>query len=122
MAIGKRQKTPGSEVYQWAQERSNIDENALKADPGFPRTDGEITSKLIKTCRQGRFGLIFQQMVEAESLTTGAMPCSRVMLRTIFKYFQLERDREGTLGERNLLSLRMAGNTHADLEDVHNST
>ena len=38
------------------------------------------------------------------------------MLRTIFKYFHLERDRIGMLGERNLLSLRIPGNTHADLE------
>ena len=55
-------------------------------------------------------------MVESERLSSGSMPCGRVMLRTIFKYFQLERDRIGMLGERNLLSLRIAGNTHADLE------
>ena len=116
MAIGKLQKTPGSDVYQWAQECLSVDEATLKADPRFPRTDREIASKLIKTCRKGRFGLIFQQMVESERLSSGSMPCGRVMLRTIFKYFQLERDRIGMLGERNLLSLRIAGNTHADLE------
>ena len=43
------------------------------------------------------------------------MPCGRVMLKKISQYFQLERDRIGMLGERNLLSLRIPGNTHADL-------
>ena len=116
MAIGKLQKTPGSEVYQWAQECLTSGEAELKADPRFPRTDREIASKLLKTCRKGRFGLIFQQMVEAERLLSGSMPCGRVMLQKIFHYFQLERDRIGMLGERNLLSLRIPGNTHADLE------
>ena len=55
-------------------------------------------------------------MVEAERAASGAMPCGRAMLRKIFKHFQLERDRIGMLGERNLLSLRVAGNTVADLE------
>ena len=116
MAIGKLQKTPGSDVYQWAQECLTFSESDLKADPRYPRTDREIASKLLKTCRRGRFGLIFQQMVEAERLTSGSMPCGRVMLQKIFQYFQLERDRIGMLGERNLLSLHIAGNTHADLE------
>ena len=61
-------------------------------------------------------------MVEAERLLSGSMPCGRVMLQKIFHYFQLERDRIGMLGERNLLSLRIPGNTHADLEafrDIH---
>ena len=43
------------------------------------------------------------------------MPCGRAMLRRIFKYFQLERGRLGMLGERNLLSLKVPGNTVADL-------
>ena len=116
MAIGKLQKTPGNEVYQWAQECMTSTENQLKTDPRFPRTDREIASKLIKTCRRGRFGLIFQQMVESERLSSGSMPCGRVMLQKIFHYFQLERDRIGMLGERNLLSLRIPGNTHQDLE------
>ena len=47
MAIGKLQKTPGSEVYQWAQECLTTDESTLKLDPRFPRTDREIASKLI---------------------------------------------------------------------------
>ena len=116
MAIGKLQKTPGNEVYQWAQECMTSTENQLKTDPRFPRTDREIASKLIKTCRRGRFGLIFQQMVESERLSSGSMPCGRVMLQKIFHYFQLERDRIGMLGERNLLSLRIPGNTHQDPE------
>lgn len=116
MAIGKLQKTPGHEVYQWAQECLSLDESQLKIDPRFPRTNREIASKLLKTCRRGRFGLLFQQMVESERASTGAMPCGRSMLRKIFKHFQLERDRIGMLGERNLLSLKVAGNTVADLE------
>ena len=116
MSIGKLQKTPGNEVYQWAQECLTNDEAVLQADPRYPRTDREIASRLIKTCKRGRFGLVFQQMVEAERAASGAMPCGRAMLRKIFKHFQLERDCIGMLGERNLLSLKVAGNTVADLE------
>ena len=116
MAIGRLQKTPGNELYQWAQECLTTDEAQLQADPRYPRTDREIASKLLKTCRRGKFGLIFQQMVEAERAASGSMPCGRAMLRKIFKHFQLERDRIGMLGERNLLSLKVAGNTVADLE------
>ena len=116
MSIGKLQKTPGNEVYQWGQECLTNDEAVLQADPRYPRTDREIASRLIKTCKRGRFGLVFQQMVEAERAASGAMPCGRAMLRKIFKHFQLERDRIGMLGERNLLSLRVAGNTVAGLE------
>ena len=116
MAIGKLQKTPGSEVYQWAQECLTSTEALLESDPRFTRTDREIASKLIKTCRRGRFGLVSQQMVESERLSTGSMQCGRVLLKKIFQYFQLERDRIGMLCERNLLSLRIPGNTHQDLE------
>ena len=38
------------------------------------------------------------------------------MLRTIFKHFQLERGRIGTLGGRNLLKLSLAGPSLADLD------
>ena len=38
------------------------------------------------------------------------------MLRSIFKHFQLERDRIGILGERNLLGLKLAGQSVADIE------
>ena len=116
MATGKLQKTPGSDMYQWAQECLASTEAELKADPKYPRTDREIASKLLKTCRKGRFGFIFQQMVEAERLLSGSMLCGRVMPQKIFHYFQLERDRIGMLGEHNWLSLRIPGNTHSDLE------
>ena len=36
MSIGKLQKTPGNEVYQWAQECLTIDEAVLQADPRYP--------------------------------------------------------------------------------------
>ena len=49
-------------------------------------------------------------------MSSGGMPNGRVMLRAIFKHFQLERDRIGMLGERNLLSMKMQGNDAAALE------
>ena len=116
MSIGKLQKTHGHEVYAWAQECLTHDEAILKADPRFPRTDRELAAKLIKTCRTGRFGILFQQMVESERAESGGMPCGRVMLRLIFKHFQLERDRIGMLGERNLLQLKVPGKNVSDLE------
>ena len=61
MAIGKLQKTRGHEVYQWAQECMTSEDATLRADPRFPRTDREIASKLLKTCKKGRFGLIFNK-------------------------------------------------------------
>ena len=115
MAIGKLQKTPGNELYLWAQECLTLTEEELQADPRYPRTDCEVASKLLGTCKDGRFGLLFNQMLESERAASGAMPCGRAMLRSIFKHFQLERDRLGMLGERNLLSLKVPGNTIADL-------
>ena len=91
-------------------------EAQLKQDPRFPRLTREVSAKLLKTCRSGRFGLLFQQMTEAERMSSGGMPNGRVMLRAIFKHFQLERDRIGMLGERNLLSMKMQGNDAAALE------
>ncbi len=79
MSIGKLQKSHGHEVYAWAQECVSHEESVLNADPRFPRTDREITAKLIKTCKSGKFGILFQQMVETERSTTGGMPCGRVM-------------------------------------------
>ena len=38
------------------------------------------------------------------------------MLRAIFKHFQLERGRLGTLGGRNSLKLSLAGPSLADLD------
>lgn len=38
MAIGNLQKTPGSEVYQWAQECLTASEDALKLDPRLEQT------------------------------------------------------------------------------------
>ena len=115
MAIGKLQKTPGNELFLWAQECLTLTEEELQADPRYPRTDREVASKLLGTCKDGRFGLLFNQMLESERAASGAMPCGRAMLRRIFKHFQLERDRLGMLGERNLLSLKVPGNTIADL-------
>ena len=116
MAIGKLQKTHGSELYQWAQECLTSDEAELQADPRYPRTDREIASKLISSCKIGRFSLAFQQMVESERAACGAMPCGRAMLRKVSKHYQLERDRIGMLAERNLLSLKVTGDSVADLE------
>lgn len=54
--------------------------------------------------------------LEQQRILNGGMPCGRVMLRKIFHHFKLERDRLGTLGERNLLSLRLNGATLPELE------
>ena len=97
MAIGKLQKTPGNELYLWAQECLTLTGEQLQADPRYPRTDREVASKLLGTCKHGRFGLLFNQMLESERAASGAMPCGRAMLRRVFKYFQLERDRLGML-------------------------
>ena len=116
MTIGKLQRTEGDEVYQWIQEVQFLEDKALKSDTRFPRLNREIAAKLIKVCKKGKFGLLFQQMVESERLTSGSMPNGRVMLRAIIRHFQLERDRQGMLGERNLLQLKLAGHSIADLE------
>ena len=92
------------------------DEAELQADPRYPRTDREIASKLFSSCKVGRFSLAFQRMVESERAACGAMPCGRAMLRKVFKHYQLERDRIGMLAERNLLSLKVTGNSVANLE------
>ena len=117
MAIGKVQRTAGDEVYIWAQECMTLSDTQLKADLRFPRLNREIAAKLIRACRKGRFGLLFQQQVEQERSRSGGMPNGRCMLRAIFRHFQLERDRIGMLAERNLLSTRVAGGSLQDLED-----
>ena len=53
MAIGKLQKTPGNELYLWAQECLTSTEEELQADPRYPRTDREVASKLLGTCKGG---------------------------------------------------------------------
>ena len=90
LAVGKLQKTPTNEVYLWIQEVLTKFENELTSDLSFPRLDRELAAKLVKTCRKGRFGLLFQQMVEVERTRTGGMPCGRVMLKKILSHFQLE--------------------------------
>ena len=64
LAVGKLQKTPTNEVYLWIQEVLTKSESELTDDPSFPRLDRELAAKLVKTCRKGHFGLLFQQMVE----------------------------------------------------------
>ena len=61
MAIGKVQRSPGNEVYLCAQDCLKLDEKSLASDLRFPRLDREIAAKLIKVCRSGRVGLLFQQ-------------------------------------------------------------
>ena len=117
LAVGKLQKTPTNEVYLWIQEVLTKSESELTNDPSFPRLDRELAAKLVKTCRKGHFGLLFQQMVEVERTRTGGMPCGRVMLKKILSHFQLERDRLGMLGERNLLTMKLMGSTVQDLEN-----
>ena len=72
MAISKVQRTAGDEVYIWAQECRTLSDSQLKADRRFPRLNREITAKLIRACRRGRFGLLFQQQVEQERTRSGS--------------------------------------------------
>ncbi|CAE7560940.1 RE1 [Symbiodinium natans] len=116
VAIGRVQRSPGNEVYIWAQDCLTKTDQELIRDQRFPRLQREIAAKLLKVCRKGRFGLLFQQMVERERIDTGGMPNGRCMLRAIFKHFQLEHDRIGMLGERNLLNIRLAGDGPHHLE------
>ena len=116
MAIGRVQRTSGNEVYLWAQDCITKSSAELVADKRFPRLDREIAAKLLKVVRKGRFGLLFQQMVEQERSISGGVPNGCCMLRAIFRHFQLERDRIGMLGERNLLNLRLGGTALSDVE------
>ena len=63
MAIGRLQKTTDDELYLWAQDCLTSSEEQLRADKRFPHTTREIAAKLLKTCRKGKFGLLFQNMV-----------------------------------------------------------
>lgn len=63
MAVGRLQKTSGNDLYRWAQECLTAGEEELQLCARFPRTDREIAAKLLKTCKKGRWGLLFQQMV-----------------------------------------------------------
>ena len=101
MAIGRLQKSTGDELYLWAQDCLTKSDAQLKADQRFPRTDREVTAKLLKTCRKGKFGLLFQGMVEHERSVTGGMPNGRIMMASIFRHF---------------LNLKLAGQSVADLE------
>ena len=64
MAIGKVQQTAGDEVYIWAQDCMTLTDSQLKKDLRFPCLSREIAAKLIRACRKGKFGLLFQQHVE----------------------------------------------------------
>ena len=57
-----------------------LTDTQLKADLRFPRLNREIAAKLIRACRKGRFGLLFQQQVEQERSRSGGMPNGRCML------------------------------------------
>ena len=89
MAIGRLQKSPGDELYLWAQDCLTKSDAQLKADQSFPRTDREVTAKLLNTCRKGKFGLLFQGMVEHERSVTGGMPNGRIMMASIFRGTEL---------------------------------
>ena len=85
LAVGKLQKTPTNEVYLWIQEVLTKSESELTDDPSFPRLDRELAAKLVKTCRKGHFGLLFQQMVEVELGQGGChvvVSCLRKFSRT----------------------------------------
>ena len=92
--IGTLQKTPGPDLYHWAQECLTKDDSALRSDRRFARTDREIAAKMSKVCKSGRFGTIFQRMVEESRLSGVGMPCGRDMLATVFSHFQSVKERQ----------------------------
>ena len=65
---------------------------------------------------EGQFGL-FQTMTEEARRLTGDMPHGRVMLFRVFHKFDLDSDRHGQLGERDLLDVEMNGKGVDALED-----
>ena len=60
MAIGRLQKTPGDEVYQWAQACMSSSEQELIADKRFPRLDREVAAKLLKPAAKVSSGSCFK--------------------------------------------------------------
>ena len=79
MNIGSLQKSAGNDLYMWAQECLTREDSDLPLDKRFPRTDREIATKMLKVCKAGRFGIIFQRMVEESRLAGKGMPCGRVL-------------------------------------------
>ena len=115
MATGKVLHTAGDEVYKWAQDCMLLSDSQLKAR--FPRLDREIAARRIRSCRKGRFGLLFQQQVEQERTRSAGMPNGCRMLRTIFRHFQSECDRTGMFAEQSLLNTTLTGGSLQDLDE-----
>ena len=56
MAIGRLQKTSGSELYRWAQECLTEDEEGLQSCARFPRADREIGRQVVKDLQERTMG------------------------------------------------------------------
>ncbi len=115
--IGGMQKTEGNEVYQWVLKctpAKSIKE--LESSEGFPVLDRKIGVKLQASAKEGKFGMMFQTMIEETRRKQGAMPKGRQMLWRVFNEFDLERQRGGMIGHQQLLNVRLKGSSIADLE------
>jgi hypothetical protein len=115
--IGGFQKTEGSEVYRWALRALTAkSDRDLASSDGFPVLDRKLGVKLQASAKHGRFGLIFQTMVEEARKKTQSMPSGRQMLRRVFAEFDLEKQRGSMASQQQLLNIRLAGHSMNDLE------
>ena len=115
--IGGMQKTEGNEVYQWVLKCATAKLiKELESSEGFPVLDRKIGVKLQASAKDGKFGMMFQTMIEETRRKQGAMPKGRQMLWRVFNEFDLERQRGGMIGHQQLLNVRLKDSSIADLE------
>jgi hypothetical protein len=115
--IGGFQKTDGNELYQWIMRCTTAkSEKELESSEGFPITDRKLGVKLQSSAKGGKFGLLFQSMIEENRRKYQRMPSGRQMLWRVLNEFDLERQRGGLINQKQLLEIRLAGNTVGDLD------
>ena len=114
--IGGMQKTEGNELYQWALKCTTAKSiKELESSEGFPILDRKIGVKL-QASAKGKFGMLFQTMIEESQRKQQSMPKGRQMLWRVFAEFDLERQRGGMIGHQQLLNVRLKGGNISDLE------
>ena len=108
-AIGAMQKCAGTCVYEWGQQSLDLDEAQLErlGDGGLPRLQRELTLKIIKANRKGRFSTMIAREQEKARKTSSGMCNGRILLHRIFRKFKVELDRANMLTERQLLAVEM---------------
>ena len=116
-AIGGMQRTEGNQVYQWALRCTTArNESELSSTDGFPILDRKIGVKLQSSAKGGKFGFIFQTMIEESRRKSQSMPSGRQMLYRVFSEYDLERQRGGMISHQQLLNVRLNGSSIQDLE------